>query len=318
MCGRCLFSPTVSVHWHHLYCVLHVSSSCVNMCGRCLFSPTVSVLWRHLYCVLHVSSSCVNMCQMRTCLGKSWKVEIGAKERRMDDRSEVAVWLCLELWWSVEDANCCVLMHMSFLFLPSLMLAYVRCSFSKVCIMKSSACSCQVLAFILKVTERFEEWDKFCAQVSNMTSLKTCDTLKKCIQSVKLFDLLVFITSVCCCPFFYAPLPVCLFLTLVMSFPFHFGYVFSFPLWLCLFLSTLVMSFPFHFGYVFPFHFGYVFSFPLWLCLFLSTLVMSFLSTLVMSFPFHFGYVFCFPLWLCLCLFTLVIYIFSLWLYLFF
>jgi len=172
------------------------------------------------------------------------------QEKRMDDRSEVAVWPCLELWWSVEDANCCVLMCMCFLFLPSLMLAYVRCSFSKVCIMKSSACSCQVLAFILKVTERFEEWDKFCAQVLNMTSLKTCDTLKKCIQSVKLLDLLLFITSVCCCTLLFLCSTPCLFIS-------HF--------WLCLFLSTLVMSFLSTLIMSFPFHFGYVF--PLWLCL---------------------------------------------------
>ena len=219
------------------------------MCGRCLFSPTVSVLWCLLYCVLHVSSSCVNMWQMRTCLGKSWKVEIGAKERRMDDRSEVPVWLCLELWWSVEDANCCVLMRMSFLYLPSLMLAYVRCSSSKVCIMKSSTCTCQVLAFILKVTERFEEWYKLCAQVLNMTALKTCET----------FFIFLFNQSgclICCCPLLFFFSTPCLFIS-------HFGYVFFLSFWLYLF-------------------------FPLWLYLFLFTLVISFVLTLVMSFSFHF------------------------------
>ena len=185
------------------------------------------------------------------------------QERRMDDRSEVAVWPCLELWRSVEDANCCVLMCMCFLFLPSWMLAYVRCSFSKVCIMKSSACSYQVLAFILKVTERFEEWDKFGAQVLNMTSLKTCDTLKKMysVSEVVGFVVVHYFCLLLSITFFMLHSLSVYFSFLVMSFPFHFGYVF-----------------PFHFGYVFPFHFGYRYIFSLWL----------YLLSLVMSFPFHF------------------------------
>ena len=77
-----------------------------------------------------------------------------------------------------------------------------------------------------------------------MTSLKTCDTLKK-MYSVS--EVVGFVVVHYFCLLLY-----------ITFFMLHS---------LSVYFSFLVMSFPFHFGYVFPFHFGYVFSFPLWLCL---------------------------------------------------